>query len=179
MENCLYLQAKANSFICNAFFSLCGVCVLSALAAVCEELGDVIDNGNASVKKEKRSILKMWTYLAFQLLEAFENDVTRPTVLVAQEKVCLCFCLCCSILYLVKPTLFSKSIYNSIYVPWIISHHPFHLIPLTPHLSHFSPLPTPSTLPLPLLSTPLTSPPLCLTRASAARRKLPRLISMD
>ena len=63
-------------------------CVFSALAGVCEELGDVIDNGNASVKKEKRSILKMWTYLAFQLLEAFENDVTRPRMLVAQEKVC-------------------------------------------------------------------------------------------
>ena len=107
MENCLYLQAKANSFICNAFFPLCGVCVLSALAAVCEELGDVIDNGNASVKKEKRSILKMWTYLAFQLLEAFENDVTRPTVLVAQEKVCLC-------LSVLKPALFNKCIYNSL-----------------------------------------------------------------
>ena len=62
--------------------------MFSALAGVCEELGDVIDNGNASVKKEKRSILKMWTYLAFQLLEAFENDVTRPRMLVAQEKVC-------------------------------------------------------------------------------------------
>lgn len=62
----------------------------------------MIDNGNASAKREKRNTLKMWTYLAFQLLEAFENDVTRPAVVGAQEKVLLQIYLhlwlCCRIL---------------------------------------------------------------------------------
>ena len=47
----------------------------------------MIDRGDASAKREMRNTLKMWTYLAFQLLEGFENDVSRPGVMEVQEKV--------------------------------------------------------------------------------------------
>ena len=67
-----------------------------ALGTICEETSDAIDNGDDSVKREKRNTLKMWTYLAFQLLEAFENDVTRPGVMAVQEKVCNCFKFNCT-----------------------------------------------------------------------------------
>ena len=90
------------SFVMFSFISLsvC-VCVFPALGTICEEAGDVIDNGDASAKREKRNTLKMWTYLAFQLLEAFENDVTKPVVVGAQEKVrtyvcCHCFRIICT-----------------------------------------------------------------------------------
>ena len=58
----------------------------------------MIDRGDASAKREMRNTLKMWTYLAFQLLEGFENDVSRPGVMEVQEKVssnltCNCFAM--------------------------------------------------------------------------------------
>ena len=52
-----------------------------ALLKLCEEVPVAIETGDCTEKNEIRNIVKMWTYIVYQLVEAFEVEESKPDML--------------------------------------------------------------------------------------------------
>ena len=57
--------------------SSCNNSLCSALKTLCMEINDTTDCGTPHEKKMMNTTLKMWTYVVYQLIGSFENQVSK------------------------------------------------------------------------------------------------------